>query len=81
MMQCGEKVRFRKIGEEGVSSVASPMTQGIFVGHHDRNRSSFVYYQERSCVRQKLDETTIEPCMERYELGWLVWHAKRWLLN
>ena len=32
----GEKVWFRKIGEDGVSSFASRMTQGIFVGHHDR---------------------------------------------
>ena len=30
------KVWFRKIGEDGVSSFASRMTQGIFVGHHDR---------------------------------------------
>ena len=32
----GEKFWFRKIGEDGVSSFASRMTQGIFVGHHDR---------------------------------------------
>ena len=32
----GEKVWFRKIGEVGVSSFASRMTQGIFVSHHDR---------------------------------------------
>ena len=32
----GEKVWFRKIGEAGVSSSASRMTQGIFVSHHDR---------------------------------------------
>ena len=36
MEQLGEKISFRKIGEDGVSSVASRMTQGIFVGHHDR---------------------------------------------
>ena len=36
MAQFGEKVRFRKIGEDGVISYASRMTQGIFVGHHDR---------------------------------------------
>ena len=34
--QFGEKVWFRKIREDGVSSFASHMTQGIFVGHHDR---------------------------------------------
>ena len=31
-----EKVLFRKIGEDDVSSFASRMTQGIFIGHHDR---------------------------------------------
>ena len=36
MAQFGEKVWFRKIGEDGVSSFASRMTQGTFVGHHDR---------------------------------------------
>ena len=34
MAQFGEKVWFRKIGEDGVSSFASRMTP--FVGHHDR---------------------------------------------
>ena len=36
MAQFGEKVWFRKIGENCVSSFASRMTQGIFVGHRDR---------------------------------------------
>ena len=36
MAQFGEKVWFRKIGEDGVSSCASRMTQGNFVGHYDR---------------------------------------------
>ena len=36
MGQFGEKVWFRKTGEDAVSSFASRMTQGIFVGHHDR---------------------------------------------
>ena len=36
MAQFREKVWFRKIGEEGVSSFASRMTQGMFVGRHDR---------------------------------------------
>ena len=35
MAQFGEKVWLRKIGEDGVSSLASRMTHGIFVGHHD----------------------------------------------
>ena len=36
MAQFGEKVCFRKIREDGVSSFASRMTQRIFVSHHDR---------------------------------------------
>ena len=36
MAQFGEKVWFRKIGPDGVSSFASRMTQGIFVSHNDR---------------------------------------------
>ena len=36
MAQFGEKVWFREIGEDGVSSFESRLTQGIFVGHQDR---------------------------------------------
>ena len=36
MAQFGEKVWFRKIREDGVSSFATRTTQGIFVCHHDR---------------------------------------------
>ena len=36
MAQFAEKVWFRKIGEDGVSSFATRMIQGIFFGHHDR---------------------------------------------
>ena len=36
MAQFGEKVRCRKIGQDGVSSFASRMTQGIVTDHHDR---------------------------------------------
>ena len=36
MAKFGEEVWFRKIGEDGVRSFASRMTQGIFLGHHDR---------------------------------------------
>ena len=40
MTQFGEKVWFRKIGKDRVSTLASRLTRGTFVGHHDRNRSS-----------------------------------------
>ena len=36
MAKFGEEIWFREIGEDGVSSFASRMAQGIFVGHHDR---------------------------------------------
>ena len=36
MAQFGEKVWFRKVGEDGVSSFTSCMIQGILVGHPDR---------------------------------------------
>ena len=39
MAQFGEKNLFRKIGEDGVSSLASRTTQGIFVGHYHRTRA------------------------------------------
>ena len=35
----GEKIWFRTIGGDGVSSFASRIIQGIFVGHHDRTRA------------------------------------------
>ena len=62
MAQFGEKVWFRKMeeGEDGVSSFASRMTQGIFVAHHDRTGAVLVHCQERSCAMQKLDKTDTE---------------------
>ena len=36
MAQFGGKLWFREIGEDGVRTFASRMTQGIFVGHHGR---------------------------------------------
>ena len=52
MAQSGEKVWFRKIGEDGVSSFASRMTQGIFVGHHDRT-GAVLYVTKNGVVRGK----------------------------
>ena len=49
MAQFGEKVWFRKIGEDGVSSFASRMTQGIFVGHQDRTRAVYVLPRMELC--------------------------------
>ena len=61
MAQSGEEDWFRKIGEDGVSSFASRMTQGIFVGHHDRTgtvlcitKNGFV--RGKSWTRQTLSD-------------------------
>ena len=75
MAQFGEKVWFRKIGEDGVGFFASRMTQGIFVGHHDRTGAVFMYYQQWSCARKKLEKTDTEWCLGIDELGRFVWHS------
>ena len=49
-----------KITEDGVSTCASRMTQGIFVGHHDRTGAVSLYHQGGRHARQNLDETNIE---------------------
>ena len=61
MAQFGEKVWFRKIGEDGVSSFASRMTQGILVGHHDRTRAVLRitmngFVRGKSWTRHKLSD-------------------------
>ncbi len=48
--QFGEKIWFRKIGEDGVSSFASRMTQGIFVCHPDPT-GAFLCITEKGVVR------------------------------
>ena len=50
--QFGEKVWFRKIGEDGVCSCASRMTQGIFVDHHDRT-GAVLCSTKKGVVRSK----------------------------
>ena len=61
MAQFGEKVWFRKNGEDGVSSFASRMTQGVFVGHHDRTRAVLcitknAVVRSKSWTRQTLSD-------------------------
>ena len=61
MAQFGEKVWFRKIGENGVSTLASRMTQEIFVGHHDRTGAVLRITKNgvvrgKSCKRQTLSD-------------------------
>ena len=52
MAQFGEKVWCRKIGEDGVSSFASRMTQETFVAHHDRT-AAVVRITKNGVVRGK----------------------------
>ena len=52
MAQFGEKVWFRKIGEDGVSTFATRMTKGIFVGHHDRT-GAVLYITKKGVMRGK----------------------------
>ena len=61
MAQFGEKVWFREIGEDGVSSFASRMTQGIFVRHHDRTGAVLCitkdgFVRGKSWTRQTLSD-------------------------
>ena len=53
MAQSGEIEWFRKIGEDGVSSFASRMTQRIFVRHLDR-RGAVLRNTKNGVVRCKI---------------------------
>ena len=59
----------RKIGEDGVGSLASRMTQGIFVCHHDRTGVVLCVTKFGVVRGKKLDETDTERCMGRDELA------------
>ena len=57
----GEQVWFRNIGEDGDSSFASRMAQGIFVGHHDRTGAVLCItkhgvVRDKSWTRQTLSD-------------------------
>ena len=75
MAQCGEKVWFRKIGEDGVSSLASRVTQGIFVDHHHRTGVALCItnngvVQSNNCTIRPLNDA-----WRSYEKGCFVWHS------
>ena len=75
MAHSGDKVGFRKVGEDGVSSLASRLTEGIYVDHHGGTAAVSCVTKNGSCAGQKMDETATERCMGSHELGCLVWHA------
>ena len=61
MAQFGEKFWSRKVGEDGVSSFASCVSDGIIVGHHDRTRAVLCIAKNgvvrgKSWTRQTLSE-------------------------
>ena len=61
MAQCGEKVCFRQIREDGVSSCACRRIQGIFVGHYDRTGAVLCItkngvVRDKSWTRQELSD-------------------------
>ena len=51
------------------------MTQGIFVGHHDRTGAVLCITKNGVMGGKKLDETDTERCIGLGGLGRLVWHA------
>ena len=54
-----ESFGFGKMGEDGVSSFASRMTQGILVGHHERT-GAVLHTSMNELCEGKLDETDTE---------------------
>ena len=69
MAQFGEKVWFRKIGEDGASSLASRMTQGIFVGHHDRTGAVLCITKNRVVRGKSWTRQTLSDAWESTNLG------------
>ena len=59
MAQFGEKIWFRKIGEEGISSFVKRIIQGIFVGHHDRTRAILNMTKSGIVRSKKLTKQTL----------------------
>ena len=73
MAQFGEKVWFRTIGEDGVSSFASRMTQGIFVGHHDRTLAVLCVTKNGVVRGKSWTRQTLSDALGIDELGRFVW--------
>ena len=78
MAQFGEKVWFRKIGEDGVSSFASRTTQGIFVDHYDRTEAVSCI-TKNGCVRGKswTRQTLSDAWTRRTGTAWVARRGKR----
>ena len=82
MAQSGGKCWLRKMGEDGVSSFASRMTEEIFVGHHVRTGAVFVSSKHgvvrgTNWTRQPLNDAwkmlrTGMACVARRGKWWLL---------
>ena len=82
--QFGEKVWFRKFGEDGVSSFASRMTQGIFVGHHDRTGAVLCISKDGVVRRESWTRQTLSDASESTNWEGLCgtpFRGKWWLQN
>ena len=55
---------FRKIGEDGVSSFASRMTRGVFVGHHDRTGAVLCITKDGVVRRKSWTRQTLSDAWE-----------------
>ena len=71
MAEFGEKVWFRKIGEDGVSSFCKSHDSRDLCWSSLSKSTSFVHPPEWSCARQKLDKTDTERCLGIDELDGL----------
>ena len=73
MFQFGEKIWFRKNGEEGIKSTVKRRIQGMFVGHQDRTRA-IPYIAKSGTVRgQSRTRQTLSDACEPMNLeDWFV---------
>ena len=75
MAKFGDKVWFRKIGEDGVSSFPSRMTEGIYDGHRDRT-GAVLCITKNGVVRGKSwTRQTLSDALGIDQLGRFVWHS------
>ena len=78
MAPFGEKLGFREIGEDGVSSFASRMTQGIFVDHHDRTRAVFCITKNGVVRGKSWTRQTLSDAWE--STNWEEWFGDPWYM-
>ena len=75
MAQHGEKFWFRKIGADGISFTASRMTQGVFVGHHERTGAVLCITKNGVERGQSWTRQTLSDAWESTNWEGFVWHS------